>query len=174
MFCKMRNHIILYVIIIISMSCNNPDIPGNSVDFYALSEYHTLEHSMKIIESTVELSDSIIIPYDEILSYHPQTNTFYITEHLSDILSDWENHPLARKPFAVVADRELIYTGYFWYGFMSSSCDWVVIDPIDYSGENKLAVRMGYPGLIDGDQIPDRRNDPRLLEILREGGKLFQ
>jgi len=169
----MRKFIILFMMIPGAFACNDDAIPGDSVDFYALTDYQTQGPSMKIIESSVILSDSLIIPYNEIIYYRSKTHTFFITEHLSDILSDFEEHPLGRKPFAVVADGELIYTGYFWYGFMSSGCDWVVIDPIDYSGENKITVRLGYPGLIDGDQIPDKRNDPRLLRILKKDRKLI-
>jgi hypothetical protein len=169
----MRKFIILFMMIPGAFACNDDGIPGDSVDFYALTDYQTQGPSMKIIESSVILSDSLIIPYNEIIYYRSKTHTFFITEHLSDILSDFEEHPLGRKPFALVADGELIYTGYFWYGFMSSGCDWVVIDPIDYSGENKITVRLGYPGLIDGDQIPDKRNDPRLLRILKKDRKLI-
>jgi len=170
----MKNFFIFSLVILYTSACEDQELPEHSIDFYAISDYRTQENSMKIIESSVVLSDSVIIAYDDILFYRPESHTFFITEHLSDILSDWENHPLARKPFAVKAGKELVYTGYFWYGFMSSGCDWVVIDPIDYSGENKITVRQGYPGLIDGDQIPDKRNDPWLLEILRRDGKLIE
>jgi hypothetical protein len=173
----MKSNLFIAVLIFSFFSCDNNEVREincNSVDFYGLSKYQTLDHSMKIIENTVQLSDSIIVPYSEIILYHRKSHTFIISDYLSDILSDWENHPLARKPFAVVVDGEIIYTGYFWYSFMSSVCDWVIIDPIDYSGENRLSVRLGYPGLIDGDTIPDRRNDPRLLNILRNDGKLIE
>ncbi len=172
----MKRNIIIIGIIFFALGCDQGSldgIPGNSVDFYGLSNYQTLDQSMKIIENTVELNDSIIIPYAEIIAYQSKTHTFIITDYLSEILSDWENNPLARKPFAVVADREIIYTGYFWYGFMSSSCDWVIIDPIDDSDENKLTVQLGYPGIIAGDIIPDKRNDPRILDVLRHDGKLM-
>lgn len=170
----MKNFFVFFLAILYISACEDQELPEHSIDFYAISDYRTQENSMKIIESSVELSDSVIIPYDDILFYRPELHTFFITEQLSDILSDWENHPLARKPFAVVAGSKIVYTGYFWYGFMSSSCDWLVIDPIDYSGENKLIIQLGYPGLIVGDQIPDHRNDPWLLEILRRNGKLIE
>jgi hypothetical protein len=160
------------LVFIISGSCskNTDDLPHNSVDFYAISEYKTMDQSMAIIESTVRLSDSLFIPYAEIFSYNPADYTFTVSNRVSDHLSDFDRIPLARKPFAVVCDGEIIYSGYFWYSFMSSMCDWTIIDPIDYSGENKITVSLGYPADFSG--VVDRRNDPRLLEVLRRHGKL--
>lgn len=146
------------------------DLPHNSVDFYAISEYRTMDQSMAIIENTVRLRDSLFIPYAEIFSYNPANYTFTVSSRVSDHLSDFESFPVARKPFAVVCDGEIIYTGYFWYSFMSSICDWTIIDPIDYSGENKITVSLGYPADFSG--VVDRRNDPRLLAVLRRHGKL--
>jgi hypothetical protein len=170
----MKNFWLIFMYALFTFACDDQEDPGISVNFYALADYQTQSQSMKIMDNTVELSDSIIIPYADIIFYHSKTYTFFITDYLSEILSDWENHPLARKPFSVAVGGKLIYTGYFWYGFMSSGCDWVVIDPIDYSGEHKLTVRLGYPGIKAGDTIPDNRNDPRILEILRKDGKLVE
>jgi hypothetical protein len=111
----------------------------------------------------------VIIYYDEILSYSPKNYTFTITESCANRLNGFHIHG---TPFAVTIDKQIIYTGYFWCGFSSSMVDWITIDPLNYGGKNKLRVSLGYPGLIQGDYIPDDRNDYRILEVLRRDGKL--
>ena len=69
--------------------------------------------------------------------------------------------------------REIIYTGYFWTGFSSLGCDWVIIDLLIYNFKKELKVELSYPGIIIGDIIPDNRNNIRLLSILKKAGKLI-
>jgi hypothetical protein len=52
--------------------------------------------------------------------------------------------------------------------------DWVTIDPLNYSSKNQLRVQLGYPGLIQGDYIPDNRNDKRILDVLQRDSKLYK
>ena len=148
-------------------------LSGKSIDFYRLSDYETLDNSSKIIESTVRLSDVKIISYSDIISYNRKTYTFIVSDSISDHLTDFENYPIHGTPFALTLENEIIYTGYFWAGFSSMSCDWITIDPIDYSGENKLIVKLGYPGLVIGDTIPDKRNDDKIIDVLLRDGKLI-
>jgi hypothetical protein len=76
------------------------------------------------------------------------------------------------KPFAIAINQKPLYTGYFWAAFSSSICDWVYIDPIMVDGYNFIEVRLGYPWLSPEMQIPDKRNDARLLDVLAADGKL--
>ena len=146
--------------------------PGYGLEFYSIMDYQRISNSYKIINSTVKLSDSVIIYYDEILFYSPEKHTFTVTKNCADRLNDFENNHIHGTPFAVTVNKQIIYTGYFWCGFSSSGVDWITIDPLNYSGKNKLPVSLGYPGLIEGDYIPDNRNDNRILDILRRDGKL--
>ena len=145
---------------------------GNGLEFYLIADFQKVGTSAKIINSTVKLSDSVIIYYDEIESYNSDTYTFTVTESCADKLNDFENNHIHGTPFAVTVDKEIIYTGYFWCSFSSASVDWVTIDPLNYSGKNHLRVSLGYPGLFEGDFIPDNRNDHRILDFLRADGKL--
>jgi len=151
---------------------NSPN--GDSLEFYRLSEYQTKKNSLKIIESSVKISSSRIIGYDDIISYNSKTFTFTVTDQLAEYLNDNKTDPIHGTPFAVTIDRQLIYTGYFWAGYSSQSCDWVTIDPLNYSGNNRLTVQLGYPGLFGGDTIPDKRNDKRILDLLRKDYKLIK
>jgi hypothetical protein len=159
---------------VLYLCCKNDpvDMPRNSIDFYAISDFQTMDQSMAIIESSVKLKDSLYIPYADIILYNSSTYTFTVSNRVSESLADFEKNPLARRAFAVVCHGEIIYTGYFWYSFMSSICDWVVIDPIGYSDENKIKVSLGYPADFTG--VVDKRNHPEILKILRRDGKLLE
>jgi hypothetical protein len=171
----MARSIIISLLILLLAGCEkylSPRQQGYGLEFYFINDFQKIGTSAKIINSTVHLSDSVIIYYDEILSYNSDTYTFTVTESCANKLNDFKNNHIHGKSFAVTIDKELIYTGYFWCGFSSSMVDWVTIDPLNYSGKNQLPVSLGYPGLIQGDYIPDNRNDYRILDILRRDGKL--
>ena len=146
--------------------------PGYGLEFYLIKEFQKIGTSYKIDNSTVKLSDSVIIYYDDIISYNSESCTFTVTESCANKLNDFKNNHIHGTPFAVTVDKQIIYSGYFWCGFSSSSIDWITIDPLNYSGKNRLRVSLGYPGLFQGDYIPDNRNDNRILDILRRDGKL--
>jgi hypothetical protein len=171
----MNRLIILLLIFFLITSCDKYQYsrqPGNGIEFYLIKDFQRIGTSAKIINSTVNLTDSVIIHFDEIISYDSDKYTFTLTENCANRLNDFKNNHIHGTPFAVTADKEIIYTGYFWCGFSSAMVDWVTIDPLNYSGKNWLPVSLGYPGIIQGDYIPDNRNDYRLLAILREAGKL--
>ena len=155
------------------MSCEKTEVPsGTTLEFYILEDYQTYDY-MKIDENTAVLSDSALIKYDSIVSYNTKTYSFKITDSTINYNSR-EFSPLLGKAFAVTIDKQVIYTGYFWSGFMSSGCDWIIVDLVQYELKNKLIVRLGYPGLVDGDIIPDKRNDERILELLKKDNKLLE
>lgn len=145
---------------------------GYGLEFYYISDFQKINGTSKIINSTVKLSDSVIIHYDEIISYEPDSYTFTVSEYIADKLDDFRSNPIHGKAFAVTINKQLIYTGYFWASYSSSMVDWITIDPLNYGGRNKLQVQLGYPGLILGDYIPDNRNDRRILDFLEKDGKL--
>jgi hypothetical protein len=152
----------------------SPRQSGKKLEFYLIKDFQRVGTSAKIINSTVNLSDSVIIYYDEILSYNSNTHTFKVTDSCAENLDDFQNNNIHGKAFAVTIDKKVIYTGYFWCGFSSSIVDWITIDPLNYIGNNQLRVSLGYPGLIQGDYIPDKRNDYLILETLRKDGKLIE
>jgi hypothetical protein len=166
---------ILFILLLLS-GCEkfqSPRIKGYGVEFYLIKDFKLAgTYTRKIDNSSVVLSDSVIIYYDNIISYSDDTYTFTVTKDVADRLDDFKNNKIHGKAFAVTVDKKIIYTGYFWCGFSSSSVDWVTIDPLNYSGKNLLPVSLGYPGLFEGDYIPDNRNDPELLNLLRRDSKL--
>jgi hypothetical protein len=171
----MTRSIIISLFILLLSGCEKYQSPrqqGQGLEFYLIKDFQRVGTTSKIIDSSVTLSDSVIINYDEIVSYNSKTYTFTLTEPSAKRLNDFKNNHIHGTPFAITIDKKLIYTGYFWCGFSSAMVDWVTIDPLNYSGKNQLTVSLGYPGLIIGDYIPDNRNDERIMDILKRDGKL--
>jgi hypothetical protein len=158
----------------LALGCEKADdrSADNRVDIYNLAEFETAEGSARIIDSTVTLSDSIIIPFEQMLSYNKHTHTFTVTEQMAGRLNNTEEDPIHRTAFAVTVDQQVIYTGYFWAGYSSATCDWVTIDPLNYGDRNELEVKLGYPWPFEN--VPDHRNDKRILEVFRSSGKMVE
>jgi len=168
-----RNILITLVLLAgLAFACEKEDDTpaGKRVDIYRLAEYKTPEGSCRIIDSTVALDDSIVVPFEQIVSYNKTSHAFKVTSQIAERLNDSREDPIHGTAFAVTVDQEMIYTGWFWAGYSSASCDWVTIDPLNYGNRNELEVKLGYPGSFDG--VPDRRNDRKILEVFRLQGKL--
>ena len=156
-------------------SCNESDCltaDGKEINIFLLKQFET-SSGAQIDESKVVIEDAPLINYSEIKSYNSKTYTFEFTENGRITIGNME-HSVRGIPFAVVADNELIYTAYFWPAYSSLSCDWVTMDPlhVDFTGEGFVSV--GYPGPSPSFNIPDKRNDPRILEIFRKDHKLIE
>ncbi len=162
----------LVLLTLLGVSCEkNTTSPVGEIHIYLLSAYESYYLSSRINENKAVLEKEPLIDYRDIISYDSRNHTFKISSYAQNTFKS-RGQTIYTSAFALVANREIIYTGYFWPSFFSSTCDWLTIDPIhaEYSGE--LAVQLGYPGLIDGWDIPDRRNDQRILSILRRDQKL--
>ena len=155
-------------------ACHHDDTsPSNSsIDIIKLKSYATKPGSKAIAEESVVLSDTILVRYADILYYERATHRFYLTPKATAFLNSVGPEKLHGKPFAIAINQKPLYTGYFWAAFSSSICDWVYIDPIMVDGYNFIEVRLGYPWLSPEMQIPDKRNDARLLDVLAADGKL--
>jgi hypothetical protein len=171
----MARSLIISILILLLAGCEKYQSlrhQGYGLEFYLIKDFQRIGSTAKIINNSVTLSDSVIIYYDEIVSYNSNTYTFTLTESSAKRLNDFNNNYIHGTPFAVVIDEKVIYTGYFWCGFSSATVDWVTIDPLNYSGKNQFKVSLGYPELIRGDYIPDNRNDDRIIDLLRRDNKL--
>ena len=174
----MKNLLLIILIFLIAFYLgfckeNEIDLPdGEGVNFYLLEKYET-NQGCEIDENLIELSEDPIIPYVDIIAYNSIEYKFQFSEKAQKIVGQMD-HSVLGVPFAIAEGKELIYTGYFWPAYSSASCDWITIDPmsIEYSGE--AIMSLGYPGLLPGHSIPDKRNDARILEIFRRDGKLIE
>jgi hypothetical protein len=144
---------------------------GDTVEIYLLESFNKTT-GLKIDESTVQLKSTPLIAYSDIVSYDSSKHIFKLTDNGKNVLTNLTQSGI-RMAYAVKVKDTVIYTGYFWSSIMSSSCDWGVMDIIDLPLKNEIAVRVGYPGLAAGDVIPDKRNDKRIIDILKSGNKLI-
>ncbi len=171
----MRRLLFILFIAFLAVSCEKYQsyrMPGSGLEFYRIRDFQKDGTGFQIIDSSVTLSDSVIIYYDEIVSYDADSYTFTVTGDCADRLNDFELNQIHGIPFAVTVNKQVIYTGYFWCSFSSAGVNWITIDPLNFTGKNQLRVSLGYPGPIYGDYIPDNRNDARILDLLRNDGKL--
>lgn len=160
---------------LIATNCKKAAYTTNAdskIEIYLLKFYTKVAGKDAISANSIVLEDSPLIKYAEILWYDPANYTFKIAEAPAKWLNDFQTNHSHGKAFAVTIDRKILYTGYFWAGFSSASCNWIVVDPLNYAGKNELTVRIGYPGLMAGTTIPDNRNNAELLEILKADKKL--
>ncbi|MFC2112930.1 hypothetical protein ACFLTA_06655 [Bacteroidota bacterium] len=159
---------ILSMLIMIS-ACDKESInpnAGKNVEFYLLDNDMTDIYDMAISPDIAILNDSVLIGYDDIISYNLKTYDFKVSGDVMERLNSYE-------AFAVTVDKEVIYTGYFWTSISSRIVNTIVIDLV-FTEENTLHVQLGYPGLMDGMTIQDKRNDPRILDVLRRDKKLIE
>jgi hypothetical protein len=117
----------------------------------------------------MELQESPVLSMDDIISYDGET---HVVELESSVGARWDGLELPGKRFVVVVGRELIYTGAFMAAYFSRTYDGVVILwPTMEGSPNTIKIQLGYPwgDFFTGE---DPRADPRIMEALRQAGKL--
>jgi hypothetical protein len=161
---------LLFLITSCDKNDNSKPIEGD-VALFLLNTYETSVGSCQIIDSTAITKEIPLIAYSDFISYNPDNYLFRITEKTKGILDTIE-FPVTGTAFAIKANNQTIYTGYFWPVYSSVGCNWITIDPIMIDFRNGLKVELGYPGQIEGQEISDKRNDKRILDIFKRDGKL--
>jgi len=167
-------YIIVGILCLGFLGCDKNDNQNKNdgvIEFYLLDTFAKIDNSCQIDETTVITESSPLVYYSDILSYDSADYTFELSDRAIDAIENLE-HSVIGLAFAVKANNILIYTGYFWPSYSSASCDWIVMDPTMLGIGNKIQVRLGYPGLIQGQIIPDKRNDKRIINILESDNKL--
>ncbi len=175
----MKKQVVFFALIaifsLIFITCNKKDdskIISGGVELYLLESYETIGNTFQIDESTVVTKERPLINYSDFISYDLKNHIFKISDKAKQLIQNIK-FPVNGIPFAIKADNNLIYTGYFWPSYSSRSCNWVVMDPTNLSLGNELKVELGYPGQIEGTVIPDKRNDKQILDIFRRDNKLI-
>lgn len=164
---------LLSCLLVFTCSEDNLDPREGEVAFYLLQSYETTGDGVGIVPSSVITEEEPLIHYSDILSYNRNNYEFWITENASQRLLSMDS-PLVGRAFGLVANDELIYTGYFWPSYSSAVCMWVVIEPSTLEIRNRMQVKLGYPYSLPDTNIPDDRNDERILSIFLYDDKLIQ
>lgn len=162
----------LFILLACGCEKNESSVTSNGkIELYLIDTYSKIGYSYQINENSVVTKSTPLIAYSDILSYDSTECVFEVSERALEAIKNL-NHSVHGLPFAVKANDILIYTGYFWPGYSSQSCDWVFIDPMMTSIGPKIQVSLGYPGLSEGQTIQDKRNDERIIRILKLDDKL--
>jgi hypothetical protein len=151
----------------ICLSCKK-DNAGETVEIYLLKTYQTIATKCQIDPSVSILQDMPTIRNQDVLEYSKTDYQFKLTDVAIQKVKTFND----KTPFAVTVDKQVIYYGFFKPGISSSSCDHSITMDLDWTSGNKISLKLGYPGQLQGVTIDDKRNDPKLIATLRQQGKL--
>ena len=117
----------------------------------------------------IVLQETPVLSMDDIISYDAET---HVIELEPAVAERWDGLELPGNYFVVVVGKEPIYTGAFMAAYFSRSYDGVVIlwPPME-GGPNAIKIQLGYPW-EDFFSGVDPRADSRIMEALRQAGKL--
>lgn len=165
----MRTIVVVLIAAACFLSCKKDNTrPGKTVEIYLLKNYQTVTGKCQVDAATSQLQDTAMILNRDILEYSHTEYKFRLSDNgiqKVKTLRDW-------AAFAVTVDKQVIYYGFFKPSISSSSCDNSITMDIDWPATNKIVLRLGYPGLIQGVTIDDQRNNAKLLVTLKSQGKL--
>ena len=127
---------------------------GERADIFLLSSYQEdLDSPFRTITS-YELENTPIIAYEDIVFYNDETYEMKVQGASLNRLKDIKKS----EPFALKVDKEIIYFGWFWPAFLSSSCICIVVDPLRASFSDTIRFDLGYGIASDLREI-DKRNE---------------
>jgi hypothetical protein len=122
--------------------------------------------------SHVDISEQPVVSTNDIITYNAQTHEIKLTASAFERISQLEV-PVRGKSFLVCVDRNLIYWGAFWTPVSSISFGGVTIwKPYSSEEPHVITLELGYPSpsFYGGE---DPRNNPDILEPLKQAGKLI-
>jgi hypothetical protein len=137
------------------------------IEIFSLKKFQWKADNTCVIDlASVELESSPLISNDDIVSYN---STAFTLELKGNAVQNMKNLT-PRTPFAVTVDGKIIYIGVHMPLIMSSVCfESITLHSLS---PNLVKLQLGYPGVLNGVTIDDRRNDSRILGTLKKQGKL--
>lgn len=170
-------HLLLFFVTLLFLcsvsGCDKKDLPvGTGVEFYLVKSVSQTDPSAIVTE------DRPFIPYSEIQSYNTVTYTYKVSDR---VLSSFAEHQktvekntglaLRGSLFVLKVNGEIIYTGMLWYDNLYDGIDSGIYIPAHIENNN-MVVNLLH--LDNKFPISDKRNDARILSVLREDGKLIE
>jgi hypothetical protein len=166
----MRYLLLVLTFLVITFSCNKyqEDDGSNPVEIYLLSTVQFVTNKCQVDPANSTIETNPLVRNQDIIAYFKSDYEFKLTdEGIQKIKALHDN-----TPFAVTVNKEVIYYGFFKPNFSSSSCFHSITMDLNWTTNNKIMMRLGYPGQLQGVTIEDRRNDPMLLAALAGDKKL--
>jgi hypothetical protein len=165
----MRPLFFFLTIAILCLSCKKDDVKGgDSVEVYLLGTAQRVTGKCQIDPLLSVLEDTPVIRNQDIVEYSQNEYQFKLTNTAIQKVKAFNDF----TAFAVTVDKQVIYYGFFKPGFSSSSCDHSITMDVDWVSSEKITLRLGYPAPLPGVTIDDQRNNSKLIEALRNQGKL--
>ena len=165
----MRQLIYILTLTVLCFSCEKDKVnAGETVEIYLLKNYQTVAGKCQVDPSISVIQDTPIIKNQDILEYSQTDYQFKLTDPAIQKVKAFRDF----TPFAVTIDKRVIYYGFFKPSISSSSCDNSITMDVDWTSGNKVSLKLGYPGQLQGVTIDDQRNNTDLIATLRNQGKL--
>lgn len=165
----MRSLPFYFIIVIFCFSCKKEEVTGGDrVEFYLLGSSQLIAGKCQIDPVLSVLQDTAIIKNEDILEYSQNNYQFKLTDPAIQKVKTFLDY----TAFAVTVDKQVIYFGFFKPSISSSSCDHSITMDLDWISNDRITLKLGYPGQIQGVTIEDQRNNVKLLATLRNQGKL--
>jgi hypothetical protein len=176
----MKKIIVFIAIIFLIGSCKNEKTPlkpglyeGFAIYILADSTITATDAAQKLIDSLILVDEPIIT--DEDLEYYKWSDHNFSLK--SDANSKIREIAISRQsvfgiPFVVMAKKERIYLGAFWYAFSSVAPTFPTIDVTNYILKDYDSTVLKIEKSWIEDQ-PDMRADSRIYQALQEAGVLI-
>ena len=139
---------------------------------YLLAEEAPLDLLVKGDLENLRLEESPFLSEEDLVWYDPAIHEMELTEEAFQRVADLEVPVSGGPAFVVCVGAERIYGGAFWVLYSSLSFDGVVIEQPLGTEDRPLRVQLGYPESPELFAGVDLRSDPRIIEALRQSGKL--
>jgi hypothetical protein len=165
----MRTLFFVLTITTLCLSCKKDNVKGGeTVEIYLLKSSQLVTGKCQIDPLVSVLQDTAIIKNQDILEYSQTNYQFKLTDLAIQKVKTFRDF----TAFAVTVDKQVIYYGFFKPGFSSSSCAHSITMDLDWTSANKITLKLGYPGQLQGVTIDDERNNSKLVATLSNQGKL--
>ena len=120
-----------------------------------------------------ELEPTPFLSLDDILAYTWETHEIELTDAARQRVAQLEVPLSTGVPFVVCVGAARIYPGAFWVSYSSMSYSGIVIDTLFAQMDNGvIRLQLGYPESPELFAGEDLRSDPRILQSLKDAGKL--
>jgi len=164
----MRNILSLLTILVLITSCNkNHTDSGDPVEIYLLKTIQLVPNKCQVDASNSAIETTPLVNNQDIVEYSKSNYEFKLTDEGVQKIKTLSD----TTPFAVTINKQVIYYGFFKPMYSSSSCDHSITMELRWATD-KIMMKLGYPGQLQGVTIDDKRNDPMLLSALASQNKL--
>jgi hypothetical protein len=170
----MKRILYFLTLIILSTGCSNTDC--DCLPFDKQVAFYLLKSPQPAVGFNPDLTNPVLqnkpfIVFSEIVQYDSATFEFTLKKAALERIEAIDKP----TPFAVSLNRQIIYTGYFWQFYLSSTCNGILIDSHRTFSKNNNIIQLrpcAGPNPALNLNALAKCNDERLLQVLARAGKL--